>query len=135
VDAAVDENTWDVEHSDCVEEARNMAEQTTPKPSEDPGHPYMAPTVDFSDPWSDGPADALALRRAHRREESFVKGLAIANFLYTLFFGTGAVYELSILIGHLAGRVDAPPRSPPHAACGFGRRSQARSSCSRSYSL
>ena len=85
-----------------------MAEQTTAEASDDPGNPYAAPPVDFGDPWSDAPADALALRRAHRREESYVKGLAIANFLYTLFFGTGAVYEFSILIGHLAGRVDAP---------------------------
>ena len=85
-----------------------MADRARTEPYGDPGNPYVAPAVDFSDPWSDGPADALALRRAHRREESFVKGLAIANVLYMLFFGTGAVYEFTILIGHLAGRVDAP---------------------------
>ena len=37
-----------------------------------------------------------------------MKGLAITNFLYTLFFGAGAEYEFSIVIGHLAGRLDAP---------------------------
>ncbi len=85
-----------------------MADQARTEPYGDPGNPYAAPAVDFNDPWTDGPADALALRRTHRREESFVKGLAIANFLYMLFFGASAVYELSILIGHLAGRMSAP---------------------------
>jgi hypothetical protein len=129
-----------------VEEARDMSENITAQQREDPGNPYSAPAVDFSDPWSDGPADALALRRAHRREESFVKGLAIANFLYALLFGTGAAYEFSILIGHLAGRVDAPwivrpgwiaslvltaflPIAALGAACGFLRRKRWALSC------
>jgi hypothetical protein len=85
-----------------------MIDRPTDADIEDRRNPYSAPAVDFSDPWRDGPPDALALRRVHRREESLVKGLAISNFLYMLFFGTGAVYEFSILIGHLAGRVDAP---------------------------
>ncbi len=80
---------------------------------EDRRNPYAAPSADFNDPWSDGPADALSLRRAHRREESVVKGLAITNFLYTLFFGAGAVYEFSALIGHLTGRLNEAWRLRP----------------------
>ncbi len=85
-----------------------MADQARTEPYGDPGNPYAAPAVDFSDPWRDGPVDALALRQAHRREESYVKGLAIANFLYTLFFGAAAAFEISILIGYLTGQVNAP---------------------------
>ncbi len=85
-----------------------MAEHTAAEPSEGHGNPYRASAVDFNVPWSDGPADALALRRAHRREESLMKGLAIVNFLYALYFGTGVAYEFSSVIGHLTGRLEAP---------------------------
>ena len=85
-----------------------MTEHTAAEPNEGHGSPYSTAAVDFNVPRSDGPADALALRRAHRREESLMKGLAITNFLYTLFFGIGVVYEFSSAIGHLAGRSEAP---------------------------
>jgi biotin transporter BioY len=85
-----------------------MADQPTIGNVEDPGSPYIAPKTDLADPWSVGPPEALALRRAHRREESLVKGLAIANLFYTLFFGVSAVIEASSLIGHLTGRMNAP---------------------------
>ena len=85
-----------------------MAKHTAAEPSEGHGNPYSTAAVDFNVPRSDGPADALALCRAHRREESLMKGLAIANFLYTLLFGTGVVYEFSSVIGRLASRLEAP---------------------------
>ncbi len=90
-----------------------MVDSSTDSDIENRRNPYAAPAVDFSDPWSDAPADALALRRAHRREESLVKGLAITNFVYALFFGAGAVYEFSALIGHLTGRLNAAWRLRP----------------------
>jgi hypothetical protein len=97
-----------VDHGECVEEARNMAEHTAAGPSKGHGNPYSTVAVDSNVPWSDGPADALALRRAHRREESVMKGLAIVNLLYALYFGTGLAYEFSSVIGHLTGRLEAP---------------------------
>ena len=85
-----------------------MADQARTEPYGDPGNPYSAPAVDFRDPWRNGPADALALCQAHRREESYVKGLAIINFAYAVLFGFSEFQEVSILIGYLAGRIDAP---------------------------
>jgi hypothetical protein len=87
---------------------RNMSEKITAQQSDDPGNPYAAPTVDMGDPWTHGPPEALELRRAHRREESHVKGLAIINFAYAVLFGIAAFQEVSILIGYLAGQVNTP---------------------------
>ncbi len=84
-----------------------MSEKITEQQSDDPGNPYAAPTVDMGDPWTHGPPEALELRRAHRREESYVKGLAIINFAYAVLFGIAAVQEVSILIGYLAGQANA----------------------------
>jgi hypothetical protein len=108
VATVVDDNSQRAEHSDCVEEAHSMSEHLTTQQSEDPGNPYAAPTVDMSDPWSHGPPEALALRRANRRDESYVNGLAITNFAYALFFGFAAFQEISILISHVAGQINAP---------------------------
>jgi hypothetical protein len=85
-----------------------MADQPNSITGEDSANPYAAPTAELADPWNRGDPEALALRRAHRKEESYVKGLAITNFLYFLFFGAGSIPEISILINHLTGRVRAP---------------------------
>ncbi len=75
---------------------------------EDFGSPYAPPTSDRSDPWSIGPPEALALRRAHRREEAYAKALAIANVVYFFLFAPWTGYLVWILISHMAGRISAP---------------------------
>ena len=85
-----------------------MADQPNSFTGEEPANPYTAPTAVSADPWHRGEPEALALRRANRKDESYVKGLTIANVLYFLLIGAGAVQEVTILIAHLAGQVSAP---------------------------
>jgi hypothetical protein len=85
-----------------------MAEQPNSFTGEESANPYAAPTSELADPWHRDDSEELALRRAIRKDESYVKGLVITNFLYVLFFGAGAVSDISILILHLAGQASAP---------------------------
>jgi hypothetical protein len=85
-----------------------MADQPSSFTGEEPANPYTAPTAVPADPWDRGDPLALALRRANRKDESYVKGLAIINVLYFLLIGAGAVQEVTILIAHLAGQISAP---------------------------
>ncbi len=90
------------------ERARGMAERPNSRASEDPANPYSAPTAESGDPADRGEPEATAVREAHRKEESYVKGLAIINTIYFLLFGAGAIEELKILMGHLTGVKSAP---------------------------
>ncbi len=85
-----------------------MAERPNSRSGEDPANPYSAPTAVTRDLGARGEPDAKALREAHRKGESYVKGLAIINTIYFLLFGAGAIEELSILIAHLTGVKNAP---------------------------
>jgi hypothetical protein len=92
----------------AFERGGGMADQLNTELGEDPGNPYAAPLADLGDPWSIGAPEALALRWAHRRDESYVKLLAIANVLYVLLFGPWAGRLIWILMSHTAGWVNAP---------------------------
>ena len=85
-----------------------MSVQPPSDSGEEFADPYAPPTADLGDPWSTGNTKELSLRRDNRRDEAYVKGLAITNVLYFLFFGMGAVVEIQILILHLMGHVSAP---------------------------
>ncbi len=108
-------------------------------PGEDAANPYAAPTAEPGDRRASNSPEALALRFAHRRDESYVKALAIINIAYVLLFGLNASHSIWILLSHLAGRVSAPwimqpggfaglvlqswmPIAALGAACGFLRR-------------
>jgi hypothetical protein len=86
-------------------------------PLDDP-NPYAPPEWTFVDRGKFGDPPAETLRRAHLREESYAKALALANCLYVFLFGSFLISRLRILISHLIGRARSPwilqPRSIGH---------------------
>ena len=96
-----------------------MADQPDAATSKDSVNPYAAPTAKVGDPWSKGDPAALELRRAHRRDDAYMKALVITNLIYALIFGAGAVAETSNLISHLAGGPNHPGLLPAGRFTGY----------------
>lgn len=55
-----------------------------------------------------GPSDPETIRRTHLRDESYLKAVGRANYLYALFFGAGVVYFMRLTFLQLSGRINAP---------------------------
>lgn len=85
-----------------------MLEEPITAAREDESNPFAPPQSDLSDHWGIGDPQAEALRRVHIQEESYVKALAIVNFVYVFWFGAVAANLEWILFAHLRGGVSAP---------------------------
>jgi hypothetical protein len=85
-----------------------MADPAISASQKDDPNPFAPPRADFSDRSGSFDREAEELRRAHVRDESYVKALTIINFIYFLLYGASAAYYEWILISHLNGRVSAP---------------------------
>jgi hypothetical protein len=76
--------------------------------AEEPTNPYATPKTDGEMPWGLGDPRAEEARRAHIEEESYLKAVGIANYLYVFWFGASACYYLGMMVLHVIGRLSAP---------------------------
>ncbi len=64
-----------------------MAEEPITAPPEDEPNPYAPPQLDFSDRAGIVDPEVEATRRAHLKDESYVKALTIVNLVYAVGLG------------------------------------------------
>jgi hypothetical protein len=76
--------------------------------SDDPDHFHTpgSPGRDAQHPKA--PDDPAVVRRAHLKDESYVKAVGIVNYLYSVLFAGAASYYLFLAFQHSAGRISAP---------------------------
>ncbi len=84
-----------------------MAEMPITVPPDDEPNPYAPPKSDFSDRSGIVDPEVEALRRAHLKDESYVKALTIVNLVYAVGLGAYLITRAQILISHLSGRTDS----------------------------
>jgi hypothetical protein len=85
-----------------------MADPALSASQTDDPNPFAPPRTDLS--YRSGALDREAedFRRAHVKDESYVKALTITNFIYFLLFGYNAAYNEWIFISQLKGLVGTP---------------------------
>jgi hypothetical protein len=75
--------------------------------SGDPRKPYAPQSSDALKGAGVRVDEAEMLRRANAAQESYVHGLGIANFIYSVLFGLEALYLASVAFRHLEGTISA----------------------------
>jgi hypothetical protein len=85
-----------------------MAEKPIAARPEDEPNPYAPPQSDFSDRSRIVDPEVEALRRAHLKDESYVKALTIVNLAYAVALGVYLINRAQTLVLHLSGRTPSP---------------------------
>jgi hypothetical protein len=83
-----------------------MSSAPIPAPFDDPVNPTSVPLgADSATPLDE--SEAKTKRRAHSRDESYVKAVGRMNYLYALLFAVQAAWSIHFAYLHLSGAISA----------------------------
>jgi hypothetical protein len=92
----------------ACQEAHVMNDKPIGLAGENAGNPYAAPQAEIAEQWGAGDPELEAIRRAHRKEEAYIKALVRWHLALALLCAIFACTYLSFPIRHALGQINAP---------------------------